>query len=213
MKLGILGAGNVGGTLGKQWAARGHDVRFGVRDPKDAKLQALLKEIGPKAVASSLREAASFGEVIVLALPWQAVPDALREAGDLKGKVVIDCTEPVSMGPDLLTKGLLVGHTTSAGEQVAKWAPGARVVKALNTVGSGIMARPQFGAEKAVLFYCGDDAAAKSVAAELVGALGFEAVDAGPLSNARLLEPFGMLWIYLAFTGLGPDFAFKLLRR
>jgi 8-hydroxy-5-deazaflavin:NADPH oxidoreductase len=213
MKLGILGAGNVGGTLGKQWAARGHDVRFGVRDPKDGKLQALLKEIGPNATAGSVREAASFGEVIVLALPWQAVPDSLREAGNLTGKVVIDCTEPVSMGPDILTKGLLVGHTTSAGEQVAQWAPGARVVKALNTVGSGIMARPQFGAEKPVLFYCGDDATAKAKAAELVGSLGFEAMDAGPLSNARLLEPFGMLWIYLAFTGLGPDFAFKLLRR
>jgi predicted dinucleotide-binding enzyme len=125
---------------------------------------------------------------------------------------VIDCINPVAMGPDLLSKGLLVGHTTSAAEEVARLAPGARVVKALNTVGAPVMAKPQIAGERAVMLHCGDDAGAKAVTAQLVEALGFEPLDCGPLVNARLLEPVAMLWIYLAFTGMGVDFAFKLLR-
>ncbi len=213
MKIGILGAGNVGGTLGKRWSAGGHEVRFGVRDPADPKLKELLAA-APKSAAAGVAEAAAFGEVVVLSVPWDAAPDALRQAGSgLDGKVLLDCTEPVSMGADLLEKGLLVGHTTSAGEQVARLAPKARVVKSLNTVGWPIMADPKVRGESAVMPYCGDDAAAKSAVARLVGELGFEPLDAGPLANARLLEPFGMLWIYLAFKGLGTSFAFTLRRR
>jgi 8-hydroxy-5-deazaflavin:NADPH oxidoreductase len=213
VKIGILGAGSVGGTLGKRWSALGHEIKFGVRAPADAKIKELLTSAA-KSTAGTVAEAAAFGEVVVLSVPWDAVDDALRQAGTgLDGKVLLDCIEPVSMGADLLAKGLLIGHHTSAGEQVAGRAPKARVVKALNTVGWPIMADPKFQGESAVMPYCGDDSAAKSVVSKLVGELGFEPLDAGPLANARLLEPFGMLWISLAFSGMGTNFAFTLRKR
>jgi predicted dinucleotide-binding enzyme len=213
MKIGIVGAGNVGGTLGKRWASAGHEIKFGVRDAGDPKVKELLAA-SPRSTAGSVKEAAAFAEVIVLSVPWNAIDEALKQAGTtLSGKVLIDCTNPVPMGPDILERGLLVGHTTSAGEYVASKASGARVVKSLNTVGWPIMADPKLRGESAVMPYCGDDPAAKSTVARLVSDLGFEALDAGPLANARLLEPFGMLWIYLAFKGLGTDFAFTLKRK
>jgi predicted dinucleotide-binding enzyme len=213
MKIGILGAGNVGGTLGKRWAAAGHEVRFGVRDVSSAANKDLLAAT-PKSTAGSLVDAAAFGEVAVLSVPWAAAEDALRQASaGLANKVLIDCTCPVSMGPDLLEKGLLIGHSTSAGERVQQLAPKARVVKTLCTVGWPIMADPKFNSESATMPYCGDDASAKTAVARLLRDLQFEPLDAGPLANARLLEPFGMLWIYLAFKGLGTNFAFTLRRK
>jgi len=209
MKIGIIGAGNVGGNLGKLWAGKSHDVMFGVRDPQSAKIKALLVSIGLNARAGSVHEAASFAEVVVLTTPWPATQDAIQTAGDLTGKILVDCTNPLA--PDL--SGLSIGHTTSAAEELARWAPGARVVKAFNTIGAQRMLNPQFGSQAASLFICGDDEAAKSVVTKLTEETGFEVIDAGPLSNARLLEPLAMLWIYLAYKqGLGPNIAFKLLR-
>ena len=123
---------------------------------------------------------------------------------------MIDATNPLL--PDL--SGLALPNTTSGAEQVAGWSRGAKVVKAFNTVGSNIMDNPAFGADKPVLFYCGDDSQAKSNVKRLAGELGFEPLDAGPLTQARLLEPFALLWITLALKqGLGREIAFKLLRR
>ncbi len=130
--------------------------------------------------------------------------------GDLKGKIIIDASNPLL--PDLT--GLDCGTTTSGGEQVAAWAHDAKVVKALNSVGYNIMAQPAFGSDRPALFYCGDDQDAKLIVKSLVEELGFEALDAGPLSGARLLEPFALLWISLAYPqGYGREIAFKLLRR
>ena len=92
MKIAIIGAGNVGGTLGRAWAKKGHDIFFGVRHPQDDKTRQLLQSIGPKAQAGTVAEAAAFGQVVVLATPWQATEAAVRAAGDLRGKTVIDCT-------------------------------------------------------------------------------------------------------------------------
>ena len=210
MNIGIIGAGNVGGNLGKLWAGKGHDILFGVRDPQSPKVQALLDAIGLKARAGSVAEAASLGEVVVHAVPWPAAQDAIQAAGDLTGKVLVDCTNPIAPG----FAGLSVGLTTSAAEEIAGWATGARVVKAFNTTGAQNFSNPQFGSQQASMFLCGDDAAAKSVVTGLGEEIGFDMVDTGPLSNARLLEPLAMLWIYLAYPhGMGPDIAFKLLRR
>jgi predicted dinucleotide-binding enzyme len=126
----------------------------------------------------------------------------------LTGKVLIDCTNPI--GPNFTSA---VGPTTSGAETVARWAEGARVVKAFNTTGFNVMEQPGFGAEAASMFICGDDAAAKSDVTALAEQLGFEVVDCGPLANARLLENLALLWISLARQGLGRDIAFKLLRR
>lgn len=209
MRIAIVGAGNVGGTLGKAWAARGHDVVFGVREPRDSKVQELIRATGGKARAASVRDAAASSEVVLLAIPWAATQEAIKAAGSLAGKIVVDATNPLK--PDF--SGLALGHTTSGGEEVARWAPGARVVKAFNTIGAQHMANPRLGGQSASMFICGDDDGAKQTVAGLAEALGFEPVDAGPLVQARLLEPLAMLWISMAYAyGHGVNIAFKLLR-
>jgi 8-hydroxy-5-deazaflavin:NADPH oxidoreductase len=210
MKIAIIGAGNVGGTLGRRWAQNGHEVTFGVRDPQSPKVQDVLRAAGAKARAVSVREAATAAECILLATPWTATQDAIQTAGNLSGKIVVDCTNPLAPG----LRGLALGHTTSGGEQVAKWAVGARVVKAFNMTGAKNMASPAYGAQPITMCICGDDAAAKTTVGGLAAELGFEVVDTGPLTTARYLEPLAMLWIHLAYVqGLGPDFAFKIMRR
>jgi 8-hydroxy-5-deazaflavin:NADPH oxidoreductase len=209
MKIGILGAGNVGGTLGTRWAQGGHDVVFGSRHPESDEMRHLMGKAGPKARTATIREAAGASGVLLLSTPWPATRDVLSAAGDLGGKIVIDAINPLRA--DL--SGLDLGTTTSASETVAQWAPGARVVKAFNTVGANIMADPDFHGAKPVMFYCGDDGEAKRTVAQLADELGFDAQDAGPLRQARVLEPFAMLWISLAFGGYGRDIAFAMLRR
>jgi 8-hydroxy-5-deazaflavin:NADPH oxidoreductase len=209
MKIGIIGSGNVGGTLGKRWAQAGHTVVFSSRDPKSDEMKKLVSEAGSSASAGSVKDAVKASELLLLATPWPATRDALQSAGELKDKILIDATNP--LGPDLK---LVLGTTTSAGEQVAQWASGAHVVKAFNTVGSNIMADPKFSGGPPVLFYCGDDADAKKTVRELASQLGFDAVDAGPLTQARLLEPFAALWISLAFkAGFGSEIAFRFMKR
>jgi len=210
MNIGIIGSGNVGGALGTRWAKGGHHVIFGSRDPGAAGMKQLLAKAGSNASAAKLADAAKSGDVLLLAMPWPVTKEAVQGLGDLTGKVLIDAVNPLL--PDL--SGLVLGTTTSAAEQVASWARGAKVVKAFNTVGSNIMENPVFGQDKPVLFFCGDDAGAKGKVKQLADELGFEGVDAGPLTQARLLEPLALLWISLAFkAGLGREIAFKLLRR
>ena len=209
MKIGIIGSGNVGGALGQRWAAAGHDIKFGARDTAKPELVALVRKIGARASAGSVAEAAAFGDVLVLTTPWNGTRAAIESAGDVAGKIVVDCTNPLKA--DL--SGLSIGLDTSAAEQVAQWAKGARVVKCFNTTGAENMVSPLFGSDRAVMFLAGDDDAAKAVVGKLGEELGFEMVDAGRLEIARLLEPVAMLWIHLAFKrGFGRDFAFKLLR-
>jgi len=210
MKIGIIGAGNVGAALGRGWAKNGHSVIFGARNPRDAKVAAVVKEAGSNARAASVPEAASQADVVVLANPWPATQAVIQSAGNLNGKIVLDCTNPLR--PDL--SGLTVGHTDSAGEQVAAWTVGAKVVKIFNNTGSNNMENPRYPEGAATMFYCGDDAEAKKLAAQLARDLGFDPVDAGPLASSRLLEPLAMLWILLAYKqGMGRDIAFRLVRR
>ncbi|MEO8661208.1 MAG: NADPH-dependent F420 reductase [Bryobacteraceae bacterium] len=210
MKIGVLGSGNVGGTLGRRWAQGGHTVVFGTRRPESDEVQALLAQAGPNARAASSIDAVAASDVVLVSTPWPATKEIVTACGSLAGKIVVDATNPLL--PSLA--GMEVGTTTSGAEMVAGWAPGATVVKAFNTIGSNVMADAAFGAEKALMFYCGDDAAAKAVVGELAAELGFDARDAGPLTQARLLEPLALLWISLAFAGgYGREFAFQILRR
>jgi 8-hydroxy-5-deazaflavin:NADPH oxidoreductase len=213
MKLAIIGAGNVGGTLGTAWAQKaGHEIFFGVRDPKSDKTQALMQKLGGKARPGTAAEAAAFGEMIVLTTPWPAAEATIRAMGDLSGRIILDATNPLAMGPDGL--GLEIGHSISAGEKVQGWAKGASVFKTLNTTGFGNMADPVFHGVKSVMFVAGDDAANKPKVIDLVAELGFDVIDAGPLRNARLLEAHAMLWIELALKrGLGRDWAFARVKR
>ncbi len=209
MDIGILGSGNVGKALGETWLKKGHRVLFSYSRDLE-KLRAYAAGLGPGASAGSPAEAAAFGNVVLLATPWPEVGNALREAGPLTGKILIDCTNPLK--PDL--SGLTLGHTTSAAEEVSRLAPGARVVKAFNTTGAENMRRPQFGSARAAMFVCGDDPEAVAAAAGLARDAGFDVVEAGGLAVARLLEPLAMLWIHLAYgRKMGGGFAFALLKR
>lgn len=210
MNIGIIGAGNVGGALGSRWARNGHRVIFASREPDSEKMQELLARSGGNAVTGSNAEAAAASEVVLFATPWEAAQEAVRACGDLAGKVVIDAMNPLLPG----LAGLAVGCTASAAEQVAQWAPGAKVFKAFNTVGNNIMEDPTFEGRRVAMFYCGDDPGAKTQVASLITELGFEALDAGPLAQARVLEPFAMLWISLAVKyGYGREIGFEFLRR
>jgi NADPH-dependent F420 reductase len=214
MKIAVIGAGNVGGTLGKRWARAGHEVAFGARDPAEARLVALVQESGPSARAASVPEATRTAAVVVLTVPWDGARDALAAAGDLRGRILIDATNPVPLTPEGLRQGLVIGHTTSGGEQVARWAEGARVVKAFNTTGWQNMADPLYGSQGLTMLLCGDDVEAKTVVAGLARQLGFEPVDVGPLRSARYLEAVAMLWIDMAvLQGFGTSFGFRLVKR
>src|SRR4051812_32296838 len=152
MNIAIIGAGNVGGTLGTRWAKHGHKITFGVRNPQDAKIQKVLGNAGPNASATTVGDAAREAAVVVLTTPWDATENAIRAAGNLTGKIVVDATNPILLGAEELKRGLVLGHTNSAAEQVASWAPGARVVKAFNTTGFNNMADPTYGTQKLTMF-------------------------------------------------------------
>jgi NADPH-dependent F420 reductase len=208
MKIGIIGTGSMGKGLGFIWAGKNHEIMFGSRDPVNA--EKLAKSSDNKVSGGTYQEAAQFGEVIVLAVPWSAVKETIEVVGDLTGKIIIDCTNAVA--PHL--GGLLLGHTTSAAEKIAEWAKAANVIKAFNSLGAENLTKLQYGSQSASTFICGDDMNAKSIVRNLGEELGFDVVDAGPLENARLLEPLAMLWIDLAYKqGMGTDIAFKVLRR
>ena len=210
MNIGIIGSGNVGGALGRRWAKNGHSVTFSSRNPQSKEMQQLVSEAGPNAKAGLITDVVRQSDVLLLATPWGATEQILKSAGDLSGKILIDATNPLL--PDL--SGLTLGTNTSAGEMITRWAAGAKVVKAFNTVGNNIMADPAFPNAHVALFYCGDDKSAKETVAGLIAELGFEPIDAGPLTQARLLEPFALLWISLAFKGgFGREIAFQFLRR
>lgn len=214
MKIAIIGAGNVGGALGTAWAGKGHQIVFGVRNVNDEKVKKLISVNQHKITATNIPGAVAQCDVILLATPWHGVREILQSAGSFAGKTVIDAINPLETGPAFLETGLLVGHDTSAGEQIAQWIPGAKVVKAFNTIGALNMANPKFGGQSATMFICGDDHEAKKTVKQLSDDLGFETIDAGPLTTARLLEPLAMLWIHLALgMKLGPGFGFKMIRR
>jgi 8-hydroxy-5-deazaflavin:NADPH oxidoreductase len=189
MKIAIIGAGNVGRALEAGWKKKGHEVRFGKRE--------------------SNKDAAQWGEVVVLATPWPATKEAIAACGTLTGKVVLDATNPLL--PNLSGLDHAEG---SGGERVARWAQGAKVVKVFNTTGFNNMQNSRYAAGKPMMLYCGDDSGAKAVAKQLADDLGFDAIDFGPLSNARYCEAVAMTWIWLAIKGnVGRDFAFLLSRR
>jgi predicted dinucleotide-binding enzyme len=209
MKIAIIGAGNVGTALGNAWAKRGHEIAFGVRDPESAKARSLAQQF-PSAHLLLNGEAAHHAEIIVLATPWQSTEEAVRTCGDLPGKTIIDCTNPLKSD----FSGLEVGFSSSGGELISEWAHGADVFKAMNQIGARLMDAPSFGGTvKPVMFVCGEGTQKASVIL-LVEQLGFTVIDAGELKTARLLEPYGMLWIHLALTQKVPgDFAFAMLAK
>jgi hypothetical protein len=205
MRIAIIGTGNVGGAIARGLIGKGHGVSFGARNPDKAQVQALATDTRADVALPTV--AAAGADLVILALPWGVAESAVKALGDLTGKVVIDCMNP--LGRTAAGMELTVGHTTSGGEMVAGWLPGAHVVKTLNQVGAEIMAKNDRMPHRPVMFMAGDSDPAKVQVARLLTDLGFEPLDAGDISKSRLLEPFGMVWINQAlFRGKGRTWAF-----
>ena len=195
MRIGIIGTGRVGSALASGWGDTDHHVQIAGRE-----------------TSPGIAEVAAWADVIVLAIPYGAVADVVAQLAPASGKIVIDCTNPIAMGPDGM--GLAVGHSISGGEQLQAALSEARVVKTLNQVGAEVMADTSGFAHAPVQFMAGDDDVAKSKVATLLSDLGFEALDAGGLSKARLLEPFALVWINQAVSRKrGRDWAFGAMPR
>jgi len=210
MDIAILGTGRVGGALGPRWAGKGHRIVYGVPEVEAAEVRPVLDKSGPNASAANVREAAAVSQVILLAIPWDVTREVIESLGALDGKILLDCINPIE--PDF--SGLSLGSAPSAAEDIAAWAPGAKVVKAFNTVSNATMVNPWYGGQKAAMFFCGDDEHAKGIVRQLTDDVEMEPVDAGPLKNARYLESLGMLYIHLAiFGGWGGECAFRLVKR
>ena len=209
MRIAVVGIGHVGGALGMGWARAGHEVIFGARNPESKDAQDLISQSTGKARVASVQDAIAKAELVALAIPWTAVPEALKSiAPALPGKILIDCTNPATVFP-------AVDHSAgSGGEQVARLAPNARVVKAFNTTGFENMQHPKYGEGTVTMFYAGDDAEAKKVVHGLAKNLGFDPIDAGGLRNSHALEILASLWGNLAYTQkMGRGIAFRLMRR
>jgi hypothetical protein len=208
MRVGILGSGLMGGKLGTIFARAGHEVIFSYAHSPD-KLKKLARDARGKARVGTPREAAQEADAVLLAVHWSRIDDVLNQTGDLSGKVMVTCCLPMN---DDNTE-LVVAHTSSGAEELAKMIPKARVVAAFTTVPSEVL----FGVYEAErktsrpsLVYCGDDQSAKDVAAELIRDVGFDPVDAGPLRIARYTEPFALLVAQLAYEGKGgPGLAYR----
>ena len=217
MKLGILGSGDVGRTLAGGFAAAGHDVVIGTRDPNTDKASELAAILGPGIPVTTFADTAAFAEVAVTAIGGEHMQAALALAGaaNFAGKVVIDTSNPLRFEAEGKPPMLTVGHTDSSGERVQRWLPHARVVKAFNIVGHPHMVQPDFNGDKPDMFICGNDAEAKRVVDGLLHDLGWPpAIDLGDIHNARYLEPLAMVWITHMFNnGFNGNHAFKLLRK
>ena len=190
-KIGIIGDGNVGGALARGLKRAGRDVRAVGKDK------------------AAIRDTASWADIVLLAVPFAVIDDVVNEVGNsLAGKTLVDVTNALDAN-----MALAVGFTTSGAEDLQKKLPKARVVKAFNTQFAQHMDSGKLGDQPLTVFVAGDDAAAKSEVTDLASAIGFEVVDAGPLANARLLEPLGYLNIQLGYVlGLGTQIGFKLVR-
>ena len=210
MRIGIIGAGNVGTGIGRRLAIAAHDIVVGFARTPEA-LQTAVAAIGGGARGGSTLDAAEHGEVVILATPWPVTLEAVAPlAAALAGKVVWDCTNPLKAD----MSGLALGTTTSGGEEIALALPGAQCVKAIPPFAELLHATStDLGGRLPGVFVCGDDAAARAIVAGLVAEIGAEAIETGPLALARCTEPLGLLLVHLAYVeGLGPRIGAGLLR-
>jgi predicted dinucleotide-binding enzyme len=199
MKIASIGSGNMGGTLGRLWAAHGHQVMFGSRDPQSDKIRTLLQAAGMNAQAGTVQEAIAFGEVILLAVLPTEVERVLEEAGDLNNKILINCTNRFD--------------GKSADMEVLRLAKNARVVRTFNTLPWEVLANPQYGPINATAFLSGDNSEAKEVVIQLSQDIGLDPVDVGGSANMEKIETaMGTLWSILS-PKFGRDYSLRILRR
>jgi 8-hydroxy-5-deazaflavin:NADPH oxidoreductase len=214
VRVAVLGTGDVGRALGHAFVTLGHDVRMGARSAGNEKARDWVQQAGARASAGTFADAASFGELIVLATLGLANEEALRAAGpdNAAGKVLIDTTNPLDFSSGFPPK-LVGGPGESGGERVQRAVPGARVVKAFNTVGHAHMFRPEFPGGPPDMFLCGNDGKAKHTVEGLLTEFGWGAVDLGGIEASGHLEAMCMVWVLYGGRTSTWNHAFKLLRR
>ena len=211
MRIGILGSGLMGAKLGTLFARAGHEVVFSYAR-SEQKLKRLAREAKANARAGTPADAARDADALLLAVHWSRVDEVMQLAGDVSGKVIVTCSLPMNDG----NTDLVIAHSSSGAEALAKKVRRARVVSAFGTVPSEVLFGVFDGRRKTrrpSLVYCGDDQGAKEVAAALIRDVGFDPLDAGPLRIARYLEPFALLVGQLAYEGEGgPELAYRFER-
>ena len=213
MRVGVLGTGDVGRVLAGGFIDRGHEVRVGSRDAANPKAVAWAEAAGARASVGTFGDAAAFAELAVLATLWTGTEAALEQAGaaNLAGKVLIDCTNPLRHDGGM--PALAIGTTDSGGEQVQRWLPDTRVVKAFNSVGNAQMIDPDLPGGPPDMFICGNDEAAKAQVRDLLTAFGWGTVDLGGIEASRHIEPLCMVWVAHGVRSGSWNHAFKLLRQ
>jgi predicted dinucleotide-binding enzyme len=211
MKIAVIGAGRMGGTLGSIFARAGHDVTFSY-SRHEHKLRDIAAQTGHNVRSATPAEAVQDADLVLLSVHWLQVDDALTQAGSLDGKTVMTCCNPLNADDT----ELVIAHTSSGAEALAQKIPGAHVVAAFQTTPSELL-RDVFEArnneQRPSLLFCGDNTASNALVANLISQTGFDPVNAGALSVARYIEPFGMLSGVLAYgTDQGPQWAYRLGR-
>ena len=205
MNITILGSGNVGGSLALVWSKKGHRIFIGARNPDSSNIKNVLRESPANITIHPISEAARLGDIIVMAVPVQALHEVINKMGNVRGKLIVDCLNPIN--------GNLEGFN-SVSEAIKAWTGSFRIIKAFNTTGSRNLMFPTYGKLKIDTFICGDHEGDKDLIKNLAVELGFDPIDAGGLENASLLESLAKLWVNLAYRQrLGSDIAFKLLKR
>ncbi len=198
----VIGTGRVGSALGPRFAELGHTVIYGSRTPAADRVQQLVARTGADASAASQREAAAQAELIMLAVPWAATEQVIRDLGNLDGKIIMDAVNAIEMGD----AGVLqMAVDSSAGEMIQAWAPGAFVVKVFNNMNYTIMADPAAIDGPVTVPLAGNNAAAKARVREIVTAMGFPTVDVGPIRSAWVLEGMVLLKLVPMFEGRNED--------
>jgi predicted dinucleotide-binding enzyme len=215
MRIGILGTKDVGKALGRGFVALGHEVKMGARDAGNESAADWAKEMGPKASTGTFAAAAGFGEVVVLATLGVAIPAVLGAVGadDLRGKVLIDATNPLDFSQGMPPRLADLGADASAGEQVQRLAPQARVVKAFNTVGHAHMFRPEFAGGPPDMFLCGNDEEAKATVRKILADFGWGSLDVGGIESSHYLEAICVAWVIVALKTGNWNQAFRLLTK
>ncbi|MCZ6828578.1 MAG: NADPH-dependent F420 reductase [Gammaproteobacteria bacterium] len=202
----VIGTGEVGGALGPEFAAQGHLIIYGSRDPSRAKVQRLVKQTGEEASALLPAQAAARADIVVLAVPGLMVEEITKSLGDLSGKIIIDPTNPLRRG----SAGLEHAVATSNGEIIQAAAPGAHVVKAFNTLNYRTMIDPETSGGPVSIPLVGDSDKAKHRVAQLVTGMGLEPIDLGGIENARWVEGMLILWINNRYGSEREGFEFHL---
>ena len=213
-KVSVLGSGQVGEVLANGFLKKGYAVMRGTRDP--AKLADWKAKAGANASTGTFAEAATFGELAVLAVKGGAAESAIDLAGpkNLAGKLVIDATNPIAdAAPEDGVIKFFTGPNESLMEKLQKRAPEAKFVKGWSCVGNAFMVDPDFGGIKPTMFLCGNDAGAKAEATKIMEQFGWETADMGTAAGARAIEPLCMLWCIPGMRGGSWTHAFKLLRK